>query len=192
MHYARIFSCLAVLAALMPLSAYAADALQKGVVGAPQKNASAIPGKAQEAHDFFSYLVKSEVMAVDVRAKCSSWNNEPKITHYIQQPCASILRVAYDCDSGTEKHVADTHIDWRYVSEIKQSGYDKEGKEINISGNITTTYSEDGEGEADNMGESKSTQQAKIIFDSPKTAKRAIKAFALLKSECDTSARFSF
>lgn len=186
MRYIRISVLLTLLMTLGPIPAYAAEVTPK--------NASAIPDKAQEAHDFLAYLVKSEVIALDVKPKCSNWNSEPKITQYIQESCSSVFRVTYVCDNGMEKHIADTRVDWRYVSEITQAqgGYDKDGKDITLSGKIATTYSEDGEGESANMGKAKSTQQAKISFDSSKTAKRALNAFAQLKSECDTSAEYSF
>jgi hypothetical protein len=152
-----------------------------------------LAAEPRQAHEFFAYLMKLNVVDITTEKKCYDGKIIPHATAYIKEPCASILRVSYSCnDGGKETHTTEMKIDWRYVSEIELSGYSHDGEEIKISGNITTSHTEGIASESGKANKGKLTRKAKLTFDSPATAKRALNAFTLLKKNCDTSADYPF
>ena len=146
----------------------------------------------QQAHDFFAYLVKLGIIDIDTKMECHNGEVIPDSMAYMQEACASVLRVSYSCNDGKEKYTAETRIDWRYVSEIELSGYNHDGEEIEISGNITTSHTKGMISESGRANKGKPTRKTKLSFDSSATAKRALNAFTLLKNKCDTSADYPF
>ncbi len=156
---------------------------------AEESEKSDIPSQ-EKAHAFFSYLIERQVIAVSLDTKCRTSSNPHRVTEYIQQPCKSVFRSAYECSDG-QKRTMDTEIDWSYISEMKQSGYDQEGDEITLLGNINT-FDAQKKVEEKKAKDDISTRSARITFDSSATAKRALKAFELFKNKCDTSAAYPF
>ena len=102
------------------------------------------------------------------------------------------MRVSYSCKDGKEKYTAETRIDWRYISEIELSGYNKDGEEIEISGNIATSHTKGILAQKAKANQAKPSRKTKLNFDSPATARRALNAFTLLKKKCDTSTDYPF
>lgn len=152
-----------------------------------------VPSKAstqmEQAHEFISYLVKLGVIEIDVKKTCYNSESEPKTTTYTKESCASTFITSYKCEQDKNPHITKTKIDWYYVSEMAQSGYGDESKGINILGRVTAAYSD---GKSTKPGKAESTKQTKITFDSATTKNRALKAFTLLKEQCDTSKNFPF
>ena len=184
MPFYKVCLALAVLALPLFTPAYAKD---KAVKTPPVSQA-----EPQQAHDFFAYLVKLGIIDINTKTKCHNGEIIPDTTAYMQEPCASTLRVSYSCNEGKENYTAETKIDWRYVSEIELSGYNHDGEEIEISGNITTSHTKGIVSENGKANKGKPTRKTKLTFDSPATAKRALNAFTLLKNTCDTSADYPF
>ena len=178
--------CLAIAVLALPLftPAYAKD---KATKTPPSSQA-----EPQQAHEFFAYLVKLGIIDIDTKMKCHNGEVIPDTTAYMQEPCTSVVRAGYSCNEGKEKYTAETRIDWRYVSEIALSGYNHDGEEIEISGNITTSHTKGILAEKAKANQGKPTRKAKLNFDSSATAKRALNAFTLLKNKCDTSADYPF
>lgn len=184
MPFYKVCLALAILALPVFTPAYAKDKTEKSP---PISQAD-----PQQAHNFFAYLVKLGIIDIDTKMKCHNGEVIPDSTAYMQEACASVLRVSYSCNDGKENYTAETRIDWRYVSEIELSGYNHDGEEIEISGNITTSHTKGILAEKSKANQGKPTRKAKLNFDSPATAKRALNAFTLLKNKCDTSADYPF
>lgn len=180
MLFYRLFLVLAVLVS----SAYAKDNTAK-ILPVPQAN-------SQQAHDFFTYLMKLGIIDTNIKTKCDNGEIIPGTTAYMQEPCASRLHVNYSCKDGKETYTAETKIDWHYVSKIELSGYNHNGEEIEISGNITTSHTKGIVAKNSKTKKGKRARKTKLTFDSPVTAKRALNALTLLKNKCDTSADHPF
>lgn len=178
--------CLAIVVLTLTVStpAYAKDKTEKS---------PPIPeAEPQQAHDFFAYLVRLGIIDINTKTECHNGEVIPDTTTYMHEACTSSIRVSYSCKDGKEKYTAETKIDWGYVSEIELSGYSHNGKEIEISGNITTSHTKGIVSESGKTNKGKPTRKTKLTFDSPATAKRALNAFTLLKNKCDTSADYPF
>lgn len=146
----------------------------------------------QKAHDFIAYLVKIGVIDINPQNECYSVETAPETAVYEHEKCISILRVNYNCNDSKLVLISETRIDWRYISEIELSGYNHDGKEIKISGNITTSKTKGLALPEKQVVQAIPARQSKLIFDSPVTARRALNAFKLLRKTCDTSADYPF
>lgn len=149
------------------------------------------PKKAEQAHEFLSYLVDREVLKVDTKLGCRVSRNTPTKLLYKMEECTSILESKYQCDNKKIEHTTNTKISWKYISEIelKQSGYNQDGKEIEIFGNVTVSHLNTKDQKNRNASEG---NKVTISFDSAKTAQRALNAFSTLKKKCDTSQSYPF